>query len=70
MELPVVFLHGIGVGLYPYMKCLEDVNHGRQKEDVNHGRQKEDGKVGILAVEILPVSSRITWAMLGKEELC
>ena len=60
-ELPIVFLHGIGVGLYPYIKCLEDVNHGRQKED---------GKVGILAVEILPVSSRITWAMLRKEEMC
>jgi hypothetical protein len=60
-ELPILFLHGIGVGLYPYMKFLEELNRGRRDED---------GKIGILAVEILPISSRITSPLLRKEEMC
>lgn len=60
-ELPILFLHGIGVGLYPYMKFLEELNQGRREED---------GKIGILAVEILPISSRITAPLLRKEEMC
>jgi hypothetical protein len=57
----MVFIHGIGVGLYPYMQLLKEVNMGRRDED---------GKIGILAVEILPISSRITAPVLRKEELC
>ena len=60
-ELPILFLHGIGVGLYPYMKFLKELNKGRRVED---------GEIGILAVEILPVSSRITAPSLRKEEMC
>ncbi|KAJ9607451.1 hypothetical protein H2200_008524 [Cladophialophora chaetospira] len=60
-ELPVVFLHGIGVGLYPYMEFLKELNQGRKEED---------GKIGILAVEILPISSRLTSPILQKEEMC
>ena len=60
-ELPILFLHGIGVGLYPYTKFLEELNRGRRDED---------GKIGILAVEILPISSRITSPLLRKEEMC
>lgn len=60
-ELPVVFLHGIGVGLWPYMQLLKEVNIGRREED---------GKIGILAVEILPISSRITTPVPQKDELC
>lgn len=59
-ELPVVFLHGIGVGLYPYMKFLEELNQTRQEKE----------KIGILAVEILSVSSRITPPGPRKEEMC
>ncbi|RMZ76871.1 hypothetical protein DV738_g4674, partial [Chaetothyriales sp. CBS 135597] len=61
-ELPILFLHGIGVGLFPYMGFLTEINRGR---DV-----KKDGKIGILAVEILPISSRLTSAMFRKDDLC
>ncbi|KEF56184.1 uncharacterized protein A1O9_07765 [Exophiala aquamarina CBS 119918] len=60
-ELPIVFLHGIGVGLYPYMPLLKEVNMCRQNED---------GKIGILAVEILAISSRITATAPRKEDMC
>ena len=60
-ELPVVFLHGIGVGLYPYMEFLKELNQGRKEED---------GKIGIIAVEILPISSRLTSPVLQKDEMC
>jgi hypothetical protein len=60
-ELPILFLHGIGVGLYPYMKFLKELNQERRDEE---------GKIGILAVEILPISSRITSPLLRKEEMC
>jgi triacylglycerol esterase/lipase EstA (alpha/beta hydrolase family) len=60
-ELPILFLHGIGVGLYPYMKFLEELNQERRDED---------GQIGVLAVEILPVSSRITSPVLRKEDMC
>ncbi|RVX70315.1 hypothetical protein B0A52_05648 [Exophiala mesophila] len=60
-ELPIVFLHGIGVGLYPYMQLLKEVNLGRRRED---------GMIGILAIEILPISSRLTPPVLRKEGMC
>ncbi|KAK5436177.1 hypothetical protein LTR34_001806 [Exophiala xenobiotica] len=60
-ELPIVFLHGIGVGLYPYMQLLKEVNVGRRDED---------GMIGILAVEILPISSRICHPLPRKENMC
>lgn len=60
-ELPILFIHGIGVGLYPYMQFLKEVNQGRAAED---------GEIGILAIEILAVSSRITTPALGREEMC
>jgi hypothetical protein len=60
-RLPILFFHGIGVGLYPYMEFLKDINTGHHAED---------GTIGILAIEILPVSSRITGPMVPKEELC
>lgn len=60
-ELPIVFLHGIGVGLYPYIQLLKDVNMGRRDED---------GMIGILAIEILPISSRLTAPLARKEDIC
>ncbi|KAI1607825.1 hypothetical protein EDD36DRAFT_459058 [Exophiala viscosa] len=60
-ELPLVFLHGVGVGLYPYMRLLKEVNMGRRDED---------GMIGILALEILPISSRITPPLPRKEDMC
>ena len=60
-RLPILFIHGIGVGLYPYINFLADLN--ANDED-------EDGQVGIIAIEILSVSSRITAEAMLKEEMC
>lgn len=60
-ELPILFLHGIGVGLYPYMELLKELNQGRHKED---------GDIGIIAVEILSISSRLTSPILPRAEMC
>jgi hypothetical protein len=57
---PIVFLHGIGIGLWPYVNFLAALN----KEG------NDDGEVGIIAIEILPVSFRITHSALGKEDMC
>lgn len=59
-KLPVLFLHGIGIGLYPYVNFLAELY--KQSKDA-------DGEVGIIAVEILPVSFRIAGAALAKDEL-
>ncbi|KAK1700489.1 hypothetical protein BDP55DRAFT_743505 [Colletotrichum godetiae] len=54
-QRPVVFIHGLGVGLIPYMFWL-------------HTIPKD---VGILAVEMLPISSRVTtWPLPSTPELC
>ncbi|KAG5802599.1 hypothetical protein H9Q71_012826 [Fusarium xylarioides] len=58
--LPILFIHGIGVGLYPYVNFLAEVNTAGSS----------DGDVGIIAVEILSVSSRITGPAMLKEEMC
>lgn len=50
--LPVVFFHGIGIGLWTYTRFLADV-HAAKKDD-------PEGRIGIIAVELLPVSFRLT----------
>lgn len=56
-RLPVLFIHGIGVGLYPYTKFLQDL-----ALEPGH----KDGDIGIIALELMPVSSRITHSALKK----
>ena len=55
-KLPIVFLHGIGIGLWPYMPWLSKISK------VDGG----DTQIGVIAVEILPVSFRLTGTPLGK----
>lgn len=62
-RLPILFIHGIGIGLYPYVNFLAELNHAT-------GGSGTDRDVGIIAVEIMPISFRITHAALGKEEMC
>ncbi|KAI9730206.1 MAG: hypothetical protein M1834_005970 [Cirrosporium novae-zelandiae] len=62
-RLPILFIHGIGIGLYPYVNFLADLN---AKSNV----YESDGEVGIIALEIMPVSFRITGGALPKEEMC
>jgi hypothetical protein len=56
-KLPIVFFHGIGIGLLTYNAFLAEINE-------NHG--DGDGQIGIIAVEILPVSFRLTAHPLDK----
>jgi pimeloyl-ACP methyl ester carboxylesterase len=47
----VLFIHGIGVGLYQYTDFLRDINE----------TGGDDAGVGVIAIEIMPISSRITY---------
>lgn len=60
-RLPVLFIHGIGIGLYPYTSFLRDLNR-----ELGTGATS-DSEVGIIALEIMPVSSRITHTALAKD---
>lgn len=60
-RVPIVFIHGIGIGIFPYAKFLTDLAAAGQDDD---------GEVGIIAVEIMAISSRITAEALGREEIC
>ena len=55
---PLVFLHGIGVGLWTYVTLLSSLN-----EDAG-----DEGQIGIIAIEYLPVSSRLTGPPLSRTE--
>ncbi|KAF1935761.1 hypothetical protein EJ02DRAFT_428129 [Clathrospora elynae] len=62
-RLPILFVHGIGIGLHPYVQWLGEIN----KHDP---QAAQDGEVGIIAVEIMPISFRITSPILGRDEMC
>ena len=57
-KLPLVVLHGIGIGLWPYTEYLTDLNDASIEGD----------QVGIIALEYLPVSARLTGAPLSQTE--
>jgi pimeloyl-ACP methyl ester carboxylesterase len=61
-RLPILFVHGIGIGLYPYVSFLDEIN----KFDPQAG---DDGQVGILAVELMPISFRITGPILNSHHI-
>lgn len=60
-RLPVLFIHGIGIGLFTYAHFLAQLN--RKKDD------QADGEIGIIAVEIMPISFRLTHAALDSDEM-
>ncbi|KAF2257980.1 hypothetical protein CC78DRAFT_480364 [Lojkania enalia] len=62
-RLPVLFIHGISIGLYSYAQFLAEIN----KHDP---LGPDDGEIGIIALEIMPISFRITGPVLDKEEMC
>lgn len=62
-RLPVLFIHGIGIGLYPYINFLAEIN-------AQHGKEPSDGQVGIIALELMHISSRITSEAISKEDMC
>ncbi|PCH39850.1 hypothetical protein WOLCODRAFT_16158 [Wolfiporia cocos MD-104 SS10] len=53
---PILFLHGVGIGLYPYLPFLVDI-------------VTADPDVGIISIEDLPISTHITHAHLRREEM-
>lgn len=62
-RLPILFIHGIGIGLYPYINFLAELNSEGETD-------KSNGELGIIAVEIMSVSLRIANETLEKEEMC
>jgi pimeloyl-ACP methyl ester carboxylesterase len=56
-KLPILFIHGLGIGLWPYLPFFRDL-------------ASKDPEVGILALEILPASMRITSPLLDRDEMC
>lgn len=64
-KLPILFVHGIGIGLYPYVKFLAELNSQEGLEDGG-----PDDQVGIIALELMPVSFRITHSALRRDDLC
>ena len=59
-KLPVVFFHGIGIGLWPYARFLYDIYKGNKKDE---------GEIGVIAVELLPISFRLYSQMPSRIEL-
>lgn len=57
-RLPVLFLHGIGVGLWPYTKFLGELIKDGKNEDI-----------GIIALEMMPISSRMTQPATKKDQM-
>ncbi|EME41917.1 hypothetical protein DOTSEDRAFT_74084 [Dothistroma septosporum NZE10] len=64
-RLPMVFIHGIGIGLYPYVNFFKDLN-----EHVDDCQPDDDGQVGVIAIEIMAISFRLTHQIMGKDEMC
>lgn len=62
-RLPILFVHGIGIGLYPYVNFLSQIN----KHDP---QAAEDGEIGIIALELMPICFRITGPILDSDEIC
>lgn len=61
-RLPILYIHGIGVGLIPQVGFFHELDVALNEDN------PEDGEVGILAVEILQVSSRLTKAIPTREQ--
>lgn len=61
-RLPVLFIHGIGVGLYTQVDFLHELDQQLNSD------KPDDGEVGILALELLPISSRLTPPISRRED--
>ncbi|KXJ86894.1 hypothetical protein Micbo1qcDRAFT_152426 [Microdochium bolleyi] len=57
-KVPIVFLHGVGIGLWPYVPFFSALAKS----------QPRDAQIGVIAIEMLPVSMRITADPLQKLE--
>ncbi|KAI1158485.1 hypothetical protein F5B18DRAFT_85720 [Nemania serpens] len=57
-KLPLVFMHGIGIGLWPYICHLSNLNEAVAGDD----------QIGIIALEYLPVSARLSDVPLSQAQ--
>lgn len=64
-RLPILFIHGIGIGIDTYISFLSELAKPNDNDNTS-----DEGSVGIIAIELLPISFRITDSMLRSEELC
>ncbi|KAH7127199.1 hypothetical protein B0J11DRAFT_433640 [Dendryphion nanum] len=62
-RLPVVFIHGISIGLYSYAQFLTEIN----KYD---RLGPSEGGIGIIAIEIMPISFRVSGEIPDREVIC
>ena len=62
--LPIVFIHGIGIGMFAYAEFIIELAKQLKQPD-----GKDDGEIGILVVEILPISSRMCFPALAGNEM-
>ncbi|KAI4136383.1 MAG: hypothetical protein LQ341_005637 [Variospora aurantia] len=58
IHLPVVLIHGVGIGLHTYMRLMSEFVSA------------SSGTIGFIALEIMPISFRLTHAPMRKDELC
>ena len=61
-RLPILYIHGIGIGLIPQVGFL------RELDAALNSHNPRDGEVGILAIEVLEVSSRLTNSVPTRQE--
>jgi pimeloyl-ACP methyl ester carboxylesterase len=54
--MPIIFIHGIGIGLQTYMSFFHQLSRTATADDI-----------GIIALEIMPISSRFTSPLPRKE---
>jgi len=67
-KLPILFIHGIGIGMYTYIDFLAQLNRSDTKASTDRFAESSieeegNGDIGIIAIELMPISFRITKAM-------
>lgn len=60
---PILFIHGIGIGLYPYTNFLSEINS-------NYRGSEDTSEVGIIAIELMPISFRLTGSPMESRQMC
>lgn len=70
----MLFIHGIGIGMYTYIHFLAQINKRDAKSTSQFANESPklediDGDVGIIAIELMPISFRVTQAMPSSNEL-
>ena len=73
-KLPVLFVHGIGIGLYTYVNFLAQLNRpdvtSSSTNSVDSPAQEDTvGHIGIIAIELMPISFRVTGEMPSSKQL-